>query len=247
MVGFFCGKCRQVYHAWILWDCYVSFRGGNWCIFVEEIHPQLPGICGHGFLVQAVTAKRWLIDCKLDVCMGRTREGTWVSCLICHNFRKVGVYKSNMCTSFLDGVYQVIEFHKENFSSKKTSYIHVLAVLKNATSHIPKNSGWWFQILFNVHPYLGKWSNLTSIFFRWVGSTTNKNSLNQGHLVVTMVLRRWIWRKQKMKDIILTKAAMPGPLGGLKKKKMLHGNWNIYPRGSMGRTVYLPAFSWFVW
>ena len=41
-----------------------------------------------------------------------------------------------------------------------------------------------------------------------------QNSLNQGHLVVTMVLRRWIWRKQKMKDIILTKAAMPGPLGG---------------------------------
>ena len=97
---FFCGKCRQVYHAWILWDGYVSFRGGNWFIFVEEIHPQLPGICGHGFLVQAVTAKRWLIDCKLDVCMGRTREGTWVSCLICHNFRKVGVYKSNMCHFF---------------------------------------------------------------------------------------------------------------------------------------------------
>ena len=24
-----------------------------------------------------------------------------------------------------------------------------------------------------VHHYLGKWSNLTSIFFRWVGSTTN--------------------------------------------------------------------------
>ena len=54
----------------------------------------------------------------------------------------------------------------------------------------------WFQILFNFHPELwgrfpfwlilggfkdflfsprtlGRWSNLTSIFFRWVGSTTN--------------------------------------------------------------------------
>ena len=29
----------------------------------------------------------------------------------------------------------------------------------------------WFQILFNVHPYLGKWSNLTSIFFEWVEIT----------------------------------------------------------------------------
>ena len=25
-------------------------------------------------------------------------------------------------------------------------------------------SGWWFQIFFNVHPYLGKISNLTNIF-----------------------------------------------------------------------------------
>ena len=30
-------------------------------------------------------------------------------------------------------------------------------------------SGWWFQIFFNFDPEnLGKWSNLTSIFFRWV-------------------------------------------------------------------------------
>ena len=34
-------------------------------------------------------------------------------------------------------------------------------------------TGWWFQTCFNFSPYLGKWSNLTSIFFRWVGSTTN--------------------------------------------------------------------------
>ncbi len=37
---------------------------------------------------------------------------------------------------------------------------------------------WWFQIFFYVHPKhpqtLGKWSNLTSIFLRWVGSTTNQ-------------------------------------------------------------------------
>ena len=40
-----------------------------------------------------------------------------------------------------------------------------------------KPSVWWIQDgmvvsnIFNFHPYLGKWSNLTSIFFRWVGST----------------------------------------------------------------------------
>ena len=34
-------------------------------------------------------------------------------------------------------------------------------------------SGWWFQILFYVHPYLGKMNPFWLIFFRWV-ETTNK-------------------------------------------------------------------------
>ena len=35
-------------------------------------------------------------------------------------------------------------------------------------------SRWWFQMyIFHFHHYLGEWSNLTKIFFRWVGSTTN--------------------------------------------------------------------------
>ena len=30
--------------------------------------------------------------------------------------------------------------------------------------------GWWqLKYFWTVHPYLGKWSNLASIFFRWVG------------------------------------------------------------------------------
>ena len=32
----------------------------------------------------------------------------------------------------------------------------------------------WFQICF-FHPYLGRWSNLMSIFFRWVETTTRKS------------------------------------------------------------------------
>ena len=32
---------------------------------------------------------------------------------------------------------------------------------------------WWFHLFLNFHPYLGKIPILTSIFFRWVGSTTN--------------------------------------------------------------------------
>ena len=36
-----------------------------------------------------------------------------------------------------------------------------------------RNTEWWFQIFFNFQPFLGKISNLTSIFFRWV-ETTNQ-------------------------------------------------------------------------
>ena len=38
---------------------------------------------------------------------------------------------------------------------------------------VPSFSTWWFQIFFYFHPYLGKRSHLTSIFFRWV-ETTNQ-------------------------------------------------------------------------
>ena len=34
--------------------------------------------------------------------------------------------------------------------------------------------GGGFIHIFYFHPYLGKIFNLTSIFFRWVGSTTNQ-------------------------------------------------------------------------
>jgi len=35
-----------------------------------------------------------------------------------------------------------------------------------------KQARWWFQTVFYFHPYLGR-SNLRSICFKWVGSTTN--------------------------------------------------------------------------
>ena len=38
-------------------------------------------------------------------------------------------------------------------------------------SHDRNLGQWWFQIFFYVQPYLRKWSNLTSIFFKWVETT----------------------------------------------------------------------------
>ena len=40
-----------------------------------------------------------------------------------------------------------------------------------------KPTRWWFQIGFHFHPNpWGKWSNLTSIFFRWVETTRKRKS-----------------------------------------------------------------------
>ena len=38
---------------------------------------------------------------------------------------------------------------------------------------------WQLKYFWNFHPYLGKISNFTSIFFRWVGSTTNLLRITQ--------------------------------------------------------------------
>ena len=40
-------------------------------------------------------------------------------------------------------------------------------------------TSWWFQIFFFLMPILGKISILTSIFFKWVGSTTNQVSFRE--------------------------------------------------------------------
>ena len=39
--------------------------------------------------------------------------------------------------------------------------------------------GGGFTYFFMFYPYLGRWSNLTSIFFRWVGSTTNLSKISK--------------------------------------------------------------------
>ena len=59
-----------------------------------------------------------------------------------------------------------------SLSNKKTQCF-------NSTSHDPPkipSSRWWFQILFIFTPIWGIWSNLTSMFFKWVCSTTTLRS-----------------------------------------------------------------------
>ena len=40
---------------------------------------------------------------------------------------------------------------------------------------------------------LGKGSNLTSIFFRWVGSTTNQLSSRPGRMIISKLPPPWWW------------------------------------------------------
>ena len=49
---------------------------------------------------------------------------------------------------------------------------------------------WWFQIFFYVHPYLGKWSNLTNMFQRGWKPPTRFRLMNS-------ILVQWHWLRQK--------------------------------------------------
>ena len=65
-----------------------------------------------------------------------------------------------------------LDFCSKHLYSKGRKWVPwqgTIAVLLKTLPHFAL----WFQIFVYFHPYLGKWSNLTSIFFKWVGSTTN--------------------------------------------------------------------------
>ena len=56
------------------------------------------------------------------------------------------------------------------------------------------SSRWWFQIFLFWPRKLGKWSNLTSIFFKGVGSTTNQFCLSCCVLSCLISKKRMHWR-----------------------------------------------------
>ena len=60
----------------------------------------------------------------------------------------------------------------KNFLSTPHHEYHHSFVIKISSLILSSPSGWWFQIFFYFHPYLGKIPNLTNIF-QMGGSTTN--------------------------------------------------------------------------
>ena len=63
-----------------------------------------------------------------------------------------------------------------NLACGSTLWLHLeddrfIRVLGSKLRVLLRFTRWWFQFFFYVHPYLGKISNLTIIFFRWVETT----------------------------------------------------------------------------
>ena len=92
-----------------------------------------------------------------------------------------------------------------------------------AFDRLTKKSGWWFQIFFIFIPIAGvSWSNMTSILFRWVGSTTNQKNVGSGLLRDIF----WVWQTSALLEnppqpiCIATKPVVgwgiPLDVGGLK-------------------------------
>ena len=59
--------------------------------------------------------------------------------------------------------------------------------------------------IFHFHPYLVKWSNLTSIFFRWIGSSTNYSEMKKPTIVTLKRDKKGVflffhWTTMKRKD-----------------------------------------------
>ena len=69
---------------------------------------------------------------------------------------------------------------------------------------LEKKLGSGFKHFF-FHPYLGRWSNLTSIFFKWVGSTTNqKRSTIQLPRVYEKSVRAFLFEQSDVPWAVVT-------------------------------------------
>ena len=76
-----------------------------------------------------------------------------------------------VCRTRGGGVAEIV-FHIN--AGRSTEFANTKVVTPNVSRSLTlcNQLGGGFKY-FYFHPYLGKWSNLTSIFFKWVGSTTN--------------------------------------------------------------------------
>ena len=91
-------------------------------------------------------------------------------CLVLGNVKKTHGETSRVLLNFR------CVFFKPKMWTTKTNETPRKTVARDVVRNAQKlTTGWWFQI-FNLIIFLGKWSNLTSIFFKGVGSTTNQTN-----------------------------------------------------------------------
>ena len=72
---------------------------------------------------------------------------------------------------------------------------------------------YWLVVsnIFYFHPYLGTWSNLTSIFFKWVGSTTKQFTVIFCGLVKKRLLSFTLPGRRKLRSM-MPRRRQPGNL-----------------------------------
>ena len=99
---------------------------------------------------------------------------TWTTGLRSGWFRRceLGAKKCEVFGSYVFDADQIqISSYKFRSKSmdKSSSWNHCWGIVTQAKKQICPGGGFTFYIVFfYVHPYLGGWSNLTSIFFKWI-------------------------------------------------------------------------------
>ena len=84
---------------------------------------------------------------------------------------------------FIQSIY-IYTHHCHLVNSSRTYSVQMIYPKSRLQSLTLEKDHWelhhWVVVsnIFYVQPYLGKWSNLTSIFFGWVGSTTNQINIS---------------------------------------------------------------------
>ena len=109
----------------------------------------------------------------------------WISSLPCQCIRRS--FMNLLCLKLWQGMTFHCFFHCSHVfavwgANERTKQLVDLMVRDSNYSIYPTfySRCWFHEVsnIFHFHPYLRKISNLTSIFFRWVGSTTNQYCLD---------------------------------------------------------------------
>ena len=122
---------------------------------------------GNAWQVAWISCLRWLMRALVDHSYLRSPGFWWDESL----------YKGNSSLILLSTI-----------GMQETTHLNTQFAKKDNHSN-PFLGGGNSNIFYFHHYYLGKWSNLTSIFVKWVGSTINSNALSRGWIYLIIPIQ----------------------------------------------------------